>query len=108
VSSLFEVNDGSFESEILQSELPTWVDFWAEWCAPCRAMAPQLEKLAEQYAGKARFAKFDVQASIDIPTRYDVSNLPTLILFVAGEPRERLTNSVPPQKIAEKMAAYIS
>ncbi len=108
MSLLLEVSASSFESEVLHSELPTWVDFWAEWCAPCRTMTPQLEKLAEQYAGQVRFVKLDVQASIDIATRYGVNNLPTMILFVAGEPRERLAGYVPPQKIVEKLAAYIS
>lgn len=107
MSLLIEVNENNFEGEVLQAEIPTWVDFWAEWCAPCRTMTPQLERLAEQYAGKARFAKLDVQANLDIAIRYDVHNLPTMILFVAGEPRERLAGYVPPQKILDKLGAYI-
>ncbi len=107
MATLLDVNDGNFDSQVLQAELPTWVDFWAEWCAPCRTMTPQLEKLADQYAGKARFVKLDVQANMDIATRYDVSNLPTMILFVGGEPRERLSGYVAPQRIADKLGAYI-
>ncbi len=104
---LLEVSDSNFESEVLSAELPTWVDFWAEWCAPCRTMIPQLERLAEQYADKARFVKLDVQTNMETATRYDVSNLPTMILFVAGEPRERLSGSVAPQRIVDKLAAYL-
>jgi thioredoxin 1 len=107
MSLVLEVNESNFENEVLQAELPTWVDFWAQWCAPCRTMAPQLEKLAEQYSGKARFVKLDVQANMAIATRYDVSNLPTMLLFVAGEPRERLAGSIAPQRIVDKLGAYL-
>lgn len=106
MSLLLEVTESTFDNEVLQAELPTWVDFWAEWCAPCRTMSPQLEKLAQEYEGQARFVKLDVQANMGIATRYEVSNLPTMILFVAGEPRERLSGSIAPQRIVEKLKSY--
>lgn len=107
MTHLAAVTDADFDREVLQAELPTLVDFWAEWCAPCRTMAPLLEKLAEEQAGALKIVKLDAQANPDTAARYGVMNLPTLILFVAGEPRERLAGFMPVKKIMERVAAYL-
>ncbi len=107
MSALIAVTDSTFGREVLQAELPTLVDFWAEWCAPCRTMAPLLEKLAEEQAGALKIVQLDAQANPDTALRYEVMNLPTLILFVAGEPRKRLAGFMPVKKIMERVARYL-
>jgi len=78
-------DDASFASEVLESDVPVLVDFWASWCAPCRAIAPHLDTLAERYAGKAKIVKVDIDANPETPQRYGVRGIPTLLLFKGGE-----------------------
>ncbi|HHX64237.1 MAG TPA: thioredoxin [Chloroflexi bacterium] len=106
--ALTEVTDASFDQDVLQAKLPTLVDFWAEWCGPCRMMAPALEKLAEERAGSLQIVKIDVQTNTETPVRYDVMNLPTLLLFVNGELKERIAGHVPVQRIVNTIAPYIN
>ena len=75
----------NFESEVLKSEVPVLVDFYADWCGPCKMMTPAIEKLAEEYEGKAVVGKLDVDESMDIAGRYGIMNIPTLIIFKNGE-----------------------
>ena len=87
---MIEVTDENFESEVLQAELPTLVDFWAEWCGPCRMIAPIVEELAAAYDGRMRVAKFNVDESTQVPGRLGVLGIPTLILFKDGNEAHRL------------------
>lgn len=80
------VTDDSFESEVLQANLPTLVDFWAPWCAPCRRIAPVIDSVAKNYTGKINFVKINVSDNQDIPSKYNVRGIPTLILFINGKP----------------------
>jgi len=80
------VTDASFEAEVLQSPIPVLVDYWAEWCGPCKMIAPILDDLAEQYAGKLKIAKVDVDANKEVPGKFGIRGIPTLILFKNGEP----------------------
>ncbi|MBN2584748.1 MAG: thioredoxin [Planctomycetes bacterium] len=83
------LTDDNFEAEVLQSDTPVLVDFYAEWCAPCRMMGPVIDELAAEYAGKAKICKLDTDANRDAPTRFGISAIPTIILFSGGEIAKR-------------------
>jgi len=86
----FEVTDANFKNEVLQSDLPTLVDFTAEWCPPCHMIAPVVDELAKKYAGKLRVGKLDADQHINTVETYGVQGLPTLILFKGGKPVKQL------------------
>lgn len=83
--NIAEFTDANFEQEVLKSELPVLVDFWAEWCMPCRMLAPTIEKVAKDYVGKVKVGKVDTDANRDISIKYGISAIPTVILFKNGE-----------------------
>lgn len=83
-SSLVAVTDNSFENEVVESKIPVLVDFWAQWCGPCKAIAPLLEELAEKYEGKVKIVKLDVDHNPSTPPKFGVRGIPTLILFKDG------------------------
>ena len=82
--SALDVTDASFDSEVLSSDLPVLVDFWAEWCGPCKMIAPVLDEIADEYAGKIKVCKVDVDANPDVPPKFGIRGIPTLILFKGG------------------------
>jgi thioredoxin 1 len=90
MTDCIEANDENFEQLVLESDRPVLVDFWAPWCGPCRALAPTIEALAEQYAGEARFVKLNIDDNPAVPQRYQIQAVPTLILFQAGEEKDRI------------------
>ena len=99
-SSLIKIlTDADFAAEVLQSDKPTLVDFWATWCAPCRAIAPHVEKLAEKYTGKLNVGKLDIDSSNKTPTTYDVRSIPTLLIFHKGKVLGQLVGAAPLPKI---------
>ncbi|MDO7598181.1 MAG: thioredoxin TrxA [Pseudomonadota bacterium] len=80
-----QVTDGDFESQVLQSDLPVLVDYWAEWCGPCKMIAPILEEIAVEYAGKLKVCKLNIDENAETPPRYGIRGIPTLMLFKGGE-----------------------
>lgn len=84
-SSIIHVNDGNFEDKVVNHNVPVLVDFWAEWCPPCKALAPLLDEIAEEYNGKLVIAKMDVDQSPQTPPKYGIRGIPTLILFENGK-----------------------
>ncbi len=95
MSNAAEVTDAQWESAVLKSETPVLVDFWAEWCAPCRAMGPYVDKLAEEYAGKLKVMKINTQDNTEVPSRYGITAIPTFLLIKGGEVVKQMVGSQP-------------
>ncbi len=85
-----EVTDANFETEVVKSDKPVLVDFWAPWCGPCRMVAPLVEELAEEYEGKVKFVKLNTDDNVNIATRYGIRSIPTLLMFKGGEPIDQI------------------
>jgi thioredoxin 1 len=90
---IVHVTDQTFEPEVLRSDLPVLVDFWAEWCGPCKAIAPILDAIAQEYGGKLKVAKVDVDANVEVPKKYNVRGIPTLMLFKNGNKEEEIVGA---------------
>ncbi len=103
-----EVSDSSFERDVLQSETPVLVDFWAAWCAPCRMLAPTVEAVAEKYAGNARVVKLNVDENPSISQRYGIKGIPTLILFKGGKEEERVVGATSKEAISRMIDKHTS
>jgi thioredoxin 1 len=104
----FEVSESTFQSDVLDSSLPVLVDFWADWCQPCKMIAPFVEQIAKDYEGKLRVAKLDADANPDIMIQYGVMGLPTLLLFKDGEPVERITGFQPKDRITKQLEGHLN
>lgn len=98
-SSLIHVNDRNFSSEVLQSEIPVLVDFWATWCGPCQAISPIVEELAKEFMGKIKVVKLNVDENPVTPTQYGIRGIPTLILFKDGKILDQIIGSVPKSRL---------
>lgn len=106
--TIAEVNQDTFENEVLQSDQPVLVDFSAVWCGPCKMLKPVVQELAEDWADTVKVVELDVDHSPEIAGRYQVLGVPTLMLFVDGEPRERLTGFQPKDRITSKLTPHLS
>ena len=93
------VTDASFQADVLDSDTPVLVDFWAEWCGPCKQIAPALEEISEELAGKVRIVKMDIMESTDTPTKYGVQSIPLMVLFKDGQPVAQKLGAAPKSQL---------
>ena len=105
--NVMEVNDSSFDAEILQTETPVLVDFWAPWCGPCKAIAPVVQELAETFGDKIKFAKCNVDDNPVPPGKYGIRAFPTLILFKGGNVVDQITGMVAKSKLEEAIQSVL-
>lgn len=94
-----EISDGNFQAEVLENSLPTLVDFWAPWCGPCKSIAPVLEELASEYAGKLKIVKMNVDENPNTPSQYSVRGIPNLVFFKGGKVVEQVVGFVPKEQL---------
>jgi thioredoxin 1 len=99
--NIMEIADSSFDAEVLQSEKPVLVDFWAPWCGPCRAIEPLVEELAEAFGDKFKFTRCNVDENPTTPAKYGIKSIPTLIFFKEGKVLDKIVGIVPKSKLEE-------
>lgn len=100
-------SDSNFENDVLKSGVPVLVDFWAEWCGPCRALAPKLEEVAKEYNDKLKIVKIDIDANQETPVQFGVRGVPTLLLFKGGQVVEQLVGNHPKDNITNMINKHI-
>lgn len=98
--NVYNFEDANFDAEVLESDVPVLVDFWATWCAPCKMIAPSVEALAGEYAGKAKVGKVNVDNAPGVAQRYKVMSIPTLLVFKNGQPVDQAVGAIPKDAIA--------
>ncbi len=102
-----EVNDASFETEVINSDKPVMVDFWATWCGPCKIIAPHVQALADEFAGRAVVAKVDVDANKQWAIKYGIQSIPTLLFFKGGKLVDRMIGAVDKKVLNDKLSALL-
>ena len=108
MADVLPVGDESFDREVLASSTPVLIDFWAPWCAPCRAIAPVVEEIAREYAGKLKVMKMNVDDNPKTPSRYGVRGIPNLILFQGGQVREQIVGAVPKSQLVKAISTVVA
>lgn len=106
-TDILNVSDASFDEEVLKSSLPVLVDFWAEWCMPCRMIGPTVENIAQVHKDKLKVAKMNVDENMKTPAKYGIRGIPTLLLFKAGELKETMVGVQPADKIVEIISKHL-
>jgi thioredoxin 1 len=103
-----DVTDNSWETEVLKSDMPVLVDFWAPWCGPCRMVSPIVEELADEYDGKVRFYKLNTDDNIQVASRYGIRSIPTLMVFKGGEPVDQVIGFRPKSDLKKTLDKALS
>jgi len=106
-ADVLNIGDSEFKKEVLDSQQPVLVDFWATWCAPCRAIAPAVEELATQFKGKVKVAKINIDDNQDTPQQYGVRSIPTLLLFKGGRVVEQIVGAVPKARLEDALKKVV-
>jgi thioredoxin 1 len=105
--NIVQISDDTFESEVLKSPVPVLIDFWAPWCGPCRAIAPIVDQLADEYAGKLKIAKMNVDDNPRTPATYGVRGIPNLILFKNGKVEQQIVGAVPKAHLVKAISTVV-
>ena len=105
--NIIDVTDANFQAEVIESEQPVLVDFWAPWCGPCRAVAPVLEELAVAHADKIEIVKLNTDENVQVSSRYGITGIPTLNVYVNGEVVKTLVGAMPKPKLVRELADYL-
>jgi thioredoxin 1 len=103
-----EITDANFEQEVIKSDLPVLIDFWAVWCGPCKAIAPIVTELAAEYDGKLKVGKIDIDNNQEVSVKYGIRSIPTLLLFKDGKIVDQIVGAVPKAQIVAKIAPHIT
>ncbi|MCU0569852.1 MAG: thioredoxin [Oculatellaceae cyanobacterium Prado106] len=107
MSAAAQVTDSSFKQEVLESDVPVLVDFWAPWCGPCRMVAPVVEEIAEQYIGQVKVVKLNTDENPGVASQYGIRSIPTLMIFKAGERVDMVVGAVPKTTLATTLEKYL-
>jgi thioredoxin 1 len=105
---IMQVGDDNFEAEVIRSDLPVLIDFWAPWCGPCKFIAPVIEELARDYAGRLKVAKLNVDENPMTPTQYGVRGIPNLIILKQGQVKEQIVGAVPKARLVEAIERVLA
>ena len=107
-ANTIEITESNFETEVEKSDIPVLIDFWAAWCGPCRALAPTVEEIADEYEGKLKVGKLDVDANSALSAKFSIRGIPTLLLFKDGQVKEQLVGAVPKATIVGAITKHVS
>ncbi len=101
--AVLELTDDNFEQEVLSSDTPVLVDFWAEWCMPCRMLAPTIDELANEFTGRVKVGKVDTDSNREVSLKFDINSIPTVLLFKDGEVLRKFVGVTPKQELADEL-----
>ena len=108
MSKAVEFTDGNFEEEVIQSDQPVLVDFWAEWCGPCRMIGPVVEEMAGEYEGKAKIGKVNVDLNPEVSVKYGIRSIPALLIFKDGQVVDQIVGAVPKTHLSKQLDAQLN